>query len=419
MAQYISKIFTVSPSISYADDFTTVVGPRTGWTYSPLVITIPAGSVTEPLDNFPVMIKLDRDAGANGADLRDILAVLGSDANRKRIAVATADGTLCPVEIAKWSTADRRAILWVKVPRIEPNQDTKLYLYFDPAHAEMTQYVGDTGEPAAQQVWDEHYAGVWLMKPNGGRVLDSTANGNHGTIYGATATQGPTGTALAFDGVDDYVDCGNSVTLDPGANDFTLEVMAKAISGTNNRAIVSKGGWDTVGFSIQMSSSPDKYHFITRPPGSISKHITVDLGLPIAWDWKYIGGSRSGNTISAVVDGIAKGNDVLPPDTSLTSSRPLLIGKYTEGANFFNGEVGFVALSTTARSSAWIAATNLSLRDELIVYGDFTLQPAAAATTERYQPVLGTVAHDDANKRMNVTTAAGSEWQSIRQAEVL
>jgi hypothetical protein len=36
----------------------------------------------------------------------------------------------------------------------------------------------------------------------------------------------------------------------------------------------------------------------------------------------------------------------------------------------------------------------------------------ATDTTERYQPVLGTVAYDDANKRMNVTTATGANGKA-------
>src|SRR5690606_11402161 len=102
------------------------------------------------------------------------------------------------------------------------DQDTKLYLYFDPAHAEMTQYVGDTGETAAQRVWENGYAGVWHMKNVNGQVLDSTANGNHGTIYGATEVDGPLGRCLSFDGVDDEVQCGNIPT---SSADVTLEIL--------------------------------------------------------------------------------------------------------------------------------------------------------------------------------------------------
>ena len=210
------------------------------------------------------------------------------------------------------------------------------------------------------------------------QIRDSTSNQNHGTIYGATATQGPTGTALAFDGVNNYVDCGNSVTLDPGANDFTLEVMAKAISSTSRSPLVSKGGWYDDGYSIQMNTAGEHYYFVARPSGS-SGNVHANLWLSRAWDWKYIGGSRSGNTISAVVDGIAKSNTVLPPDASLTSSKPLLIGKYTGGANFFNGEVGFVALSIPARSPAWIAAQNAVLTDTFVAY-DLDLSKRASTT---------------------------------------
>ena len=44
---------------------------------------------------------------------------------------------------------------------------------------------------------------------------DSSGNNNHGTIHGTFSTNGKINGALFFDGVDDYVDCGNSETLDP------------------------------------------------------------------------------------------------------------------------------------------------------------------------------------------------------------
>jgi len=53
-------------------------------------------------------------------------------------------------------------------------------------------------------------------------VLDASGNNNHGTIYGATWVDGKVGGALSFDGVDDYVDCGNIFT----ANQTELTVEA-------------------------------------------------------------------------------------------------------------------------------------------------------------------------------------------------
>jgi len=47
------------------------------------------------------------------------------------------------------------------------------------------------------------YIGTGAYLPNS--LIDNSGNGNHGTIYGATPVDGISGKALAFDGVNDYV----------------------------------------------------------------------------------------------------------------------------------------------------------------------------------------------------------------------
>lgn len=54
--------------------------------------------------------------------------------------------------------------------------------------------------------------GLWHFD---GDALDSSGNDNDGDVYGATAgVPGKFGNALSFDGVNDYVDCGNDASLD-------------------------------------------------------------------------------------------------------------------------------------------------------------------------------------------------------------
>ncbi|WP_461369391.1 hypothetical protein, partial [Candidatus Darwinibacter acetoxidans] len=158
--------------------------------------------------------------------------------------------------------------------------------------------------------------------------------------------------------------------------------------------IVSKGGWWVDGFAIQMNTAGAEYYFVAKPPGS-SEYVNVRLELSTAWDWKYIGGSRSGNTLSAVVDGIAKSPRVLPTDASLASSEPLRIGKYYvrgEGSFHFNGEVGFVALSIPARSPAWIRAMNAVLHDTFVTYSYETgVTHELAGTVEAASGTKGTI----------------------------
>lgn len=56
--------------------------------------------------------------------------------------------------------------------------------------------------------------GYWSFDENTfSTVPDESGNGNDGLIYGATNTYGISGNALFFDGVDDYVDVGNDISL--------------------------------------------------------------------------------------------------------------------------------------------------------------------------------------------------------------
>ena len=53
--------------------------------------------------------------------------------------------------------------------------------------------------------------GIWLLdEGDGDTAYDSSGNGNHGKISGAAWAGGMFGSALSFDGADDFVDCGNS-----------------------------------------------------------------------------------------------------------------------------------------------------------------------------------------------------------------
>ena len=72
--------------------------------------------------------------------------------------------------------------------------------------------------------------GWWSFNEGTGTIAgDSSGNGNTGTINGATWVDGKYGKALSFNGVNNYVEIGD--TLDPQLSDFTFISWIKTATG--------------------------------------------------------------------------------------------------------------------------------------------------------------------------------------------
>ncbi|MDI6877536.1 MAG: hypothetical protein QMC96_12290, partial [Methanomicrobiales archaeon] len=195
-----------------------------GWGFPKLVIGIDGyGTLWEDITEFPIAVILRASSGQTGADLRPVMTTLGT--RWKKMAVATADGTPCPVEVTEWDPSTGFALFFVKVPYISAAGDTPLYFYYDPDHADNDTYVGAIGSIPGQAVWPvSRYEAVWHMKADGGLVKDSTANGNDGTLHNVETVDGPFGKCLHFNGTDAKISTGKS-TVDLG------------IDGINNTSV--------------------------------------------------------------------------------------------------------------------------------------------------------------------------------------
>ncbi|MHC4494231.1 MAG: hypothetical protein ACYSYM_00240 [Planctomycetota bacterium] len=74
----------------------------------------------------------------------------------------------------------------------------------------------------------EGLVGYWPLDEGGGTTTaDASGNGNDGTLNAPKWDAGKFGSALNFDGVDDYVDLGNPPILDFGTGDFTVSAWVK------------------------------------------------------------------------------------------------------------------------------------------------------------------------------------------------
>jgi hypothetical protein len=165
--------------------------------------------VDEDLHDFPVLLHLSDVSGPGGDDVSFVFHELLRDANRRKIAVTTDDGlSQCYVEIEHWDAASERAWLWVKVPFVDDEADTVLYLYFDADQTGNQDFVDDTNAGNSHLVWDSNFRLVYHLRETAGSHYDSTSNDSDGTPLNGTDQDeaGVAAGADAFDGADDYVD---------------------------------------------------------------------------------------------------------------------------------------------------------------------------------------------------------------------
>jgi PKD repeat protein len=131
--------------------------------------------------------------------------------------------------------------------------------------------------------------GYWNFDEGSGNILhDSSGNGNDGTVHGNPVwTTGKFGNAINFDGIDDWVDCGNDASLSP-LTAITLAAWYKPTiswSGGGPDPIIDKpinsNDWNEL-YQYHLSVCGDLY------PGPIANHLGISLYIDIDGSYKLI-----------------------------------------------------------------------------------------------------------------------------------
>ncbi len=99
--------------------------------------------------------------------------------------------------------------------------------------------------------------GLIAYYPFSGNAGDSSGNGHHGTVYGATLTSdrfGNSNQAYSFDGVNDYIEAAHTNKFDFTSNKQTISIWIKSNPVVNNQFFISKysgEGLTTSGFRLE------------------------------------------------------------------------------------------------------------------------------------------------------------------------
>ena len=129
---------------------------------------------------------------------------------------------------------------------------------------------GYPGNTISRGVNKEGAVGIWHFDDGNSITLDASGYNNTGTLTnGPVYLSGKYGKALQFDGVDDYIDCGNNQSLNC-TSQITIEAWVKRVDPDHNDYILCKNN----AYMFEFQESGSTYYFRFR---------VYDGGWKFAW----------------------------------------------------------------------------------------------------------------------------------------
>ena len=176
----------------------------------------------------------------------------------------------------------------------------------------------------------------WSFDEGDGNFAMDSINCNDGIVYGASWVPGIAGTALSFDGVDDYVFVDHDNSLITTEMSFELWVNPRQASSF----LLDKYYFST-GFFVREVS---KKWIFYLDGWSVYSDSDIEIGV-----WTHLAGTYDGSSLKIYVNGVNEATkypgDQLVNDNSL----PLEFG--TSGASHFDGVIDEIALYERALTS--------------------------------------------------------------------
>ncbi len=223
----------------------------------------------------------------------------------------------------------------------------EVLLYSRPlTDAEVLSIFADTPNPGT----GTDLISEWPLNENTGTVVTDVANGNNGTITGATWNPGISGSCLHFNGSSDWVKVPKAASMNL-TNSITMMVWAKTEENRTAK-LFQKGDWDGHGIG------QDKYNGWqggVRLSNGTSQTIDWGEGLPVLNEWYHIAMTYNGSVLKLYINGQLKKSKAVT-GTLAINNRDISFGSDNGGQKFFKGSLDAIKIYGVALSQTEIQA---------------------------------------------------------------
>lgn len=226
-----------------------------------------------------------------------------------------------------------------------------------------------------------------LDEASGLSTLDSSGNGNHGILVNGPAwTSGRGGSALQFDGVNDYVDIGNAPSLN-AAGAITIAAWVRPALLNRAQFVVAKDNLPSgqlqyflrlQGNAVRMGVRTTIDNFITSPPALVLN------------TWQHVAGVYDGGKMQIYVNGQPAGAPVNANGTMTDNGVSARIGRRQDAALPFQGVIDDVEIYDRALNAAEIQGLFLQPSQDITAPQVSVISPVTGAQLSGTYPLSAT-----------------------------
>jgi hypothetical protein len=186
------------------------------------------------------------------------------------------------------------------------------------------------------------FGASWQFNETTGAAVDSSGNGNNGTLHGGIVR---TGSGYHFDGSSGYVSVPNSASLNPGTGNITLTVkfsLDGQPTAGHDYDLVRKGLAGTKGGDYKMEVL-DSGKALCRFNGTAA--VTLSGGSNLGTGTHTVKCVKTSSSVKLIVDGVTKGSKSATVGPISNTASVILGAK--PGDDWTKGLIDFVTITSS------------------------------------------------------------------------